>query len=401
MRYKRFAPFLALIVALALPSSASAAVKFFDGPRSIEVHIVNSNGVPQPGARTWVSLSGSKTPLLVEDGGFISSKRYTVGARVWATRAAETSALSFDPASAPEGEGVSYLVKNDSPSQVELVLPALGDSDYSAFEPELSVTERAFVGLLNDYRSKHNLYKLEISKTLSDVNDRYARFLAYRGATSVNPDPHTQVWSNVIRAADGGYPRSTAGEAINFAFHDSASILSSFLGSQGHKDLLMTKEAETIGVGRAQGPHGNAFVVTVSYCPEREPYVFYDSCGTSGDIGDPSLAGSTADLGESDFVAAKAPLALRAAGRPGKRSARVRVSCASDCSVVVSGTMRVGHKRIRMAPKRVDLAAGERRLVVFRYKPRAQRLLRKSKRGRLLVSAHSAGKSRFLRLRIR
>lgn len=279
---KRYFTLFAVLFTLFLlgPASAEAGI--------IRFHVTNSSGVPQPGATVFNTTTGS--PIFAEADGWTPKLNFKVGTTVLVRRIdfwGEGAACPTAEMASPEGEGIAYTVRADSPETVEIVLPALSNPNYVSTTPGQLSNERAFVGLLNEYRAAENLQPLEISDTLSDSTDRYASYLAVDAVK--HEYPHCMFYSMATRFIDSGYI-GTSSEVLS-GWVSPRNAIDWLMSSPPHRKSIMDPDASVIGIGYASSATGNAgqYVAWTGQCHDTRV------CGTNGDYGDASLADQTGD----------------------------------------------------------------------------------------------------------
>lgn len=403
MRNKRWALYLALLAAFLFPAAAQAASPY-DGPKSISIQVVNSNGVPQPAARAWVELGGNTWLVRMDEQARISPRPYTVGARIYATRANDSGNPEADAATAPEGLGQSYRVLSSSPTSVQIVLPALERTNYTPFQPEISDDERGFVGLLNDERERRCLQPAQISSTLSAVADRYANLLSKEYDQPLAGESHYYYWDPHLRSADAGYPSGLRGEVVARGSVRPRDTFEALSGSAPHSAVMFdstsgcsSSSPPAAGVALAKGPQDPFWVVLIGECDwVDEFHNWYEVCGPTGDYGDSSLAE------EEVWVDPEKPseekLSISKFGRANKRHLKLNIYCRNACTVKIRGNARYRGKRARTARTVVRLQASQSRIVRIRYTHKLRKMVLGQGRPRLRLVASSNLGQRQLRI---
>lgn len=250
-----------------------------------------------------------------------------------------------------------------------VALALLAPAPALAGDPAPSGAERELVRLLNSERTAAGLGRVEISPALTDVADDYVAENERLGGISHDRDaPYTaranaagcSKWNGPVLAV--GYPTPRA-------------VLDGWLGSPGHRAVLMDPEISHIGPG-LRGSHALAFGMPCAR----------NAANTSGDFGDPTAAVPPPAPPVAPRPAPAPPAAPRFALRSHRvgtrgRLIRVRLRVAS------------GSAAVRIVARRRGRMVRSRRIRVS-ARPRAYRLaVRAPRAGRWRVRLRHGGRS--------
>ena len=240
----------------------------------ITFQVVNSRGVPQ--ASVYESSSGRSTD---------PNGNLTIDASAG-------QALSFQREH-PQGylgEGctrtppVSYTVPSPAPSSATITLPAF---NYPGAEPQLSISERKLIGLINDERRKRGVPPAQVSTVLSSAADSYSNHLGVKALVEAD---HCRGSTSEARQQDVGWPAPAPVENLGHGSISAATMFKNWMDDPGHRETMIDPRTMTFGVGRA--PSNSTWVLDMApACPTEATA----RCGLTNDFGDSSLddGGST------------------------------------------------------------------------------------------------------------
>jgi uncharacterized protein YkwD len=113
----------------------------------------------------------------------------------------------------------------------------------------LDSEERAFLGLINDYRAQNGIAPLQVSVTLTQASDWMSNDMALKNYFS-----HTdsQGRDPFVRMTAFNYKYSTAGENIAAGNASAQDTFTQWKNSPGHNANMLNANYKVIGIGRAQ-----------------------------------------------------------------------------------------------------------------------------------------------------
>ncbi len=151
-----------------------------------------------------------------------------------------------------------------------------------AGDPAPSPAERELVGLVNQERAANGLAAVEISPALTEIADDYAGWYATTG-TEID-HRYDPPYTERARAA-GCSEYSWDGPVLAQGYGSPRAVLDGWLGSPGHRAVLLDPEITHIGPGNAGG-----YWLAYGLVCER------NALSTSGDYGADPGASASGDL---------------------------------------------------------------------------------------------------------
>jgi uncharacterized protein YkwD len=176
----------------------------------------------------------------------------------------EGCSLIGDPVDYSSGEGETDQDSSRTPSIVIIE----EDSCPSAFEYQVVI-------LINAEREKKGVPSLKVDVRLQEAARRHSNDMATNGAV---PPYHegSDGSTPTSRVTDAGYDWQAIGETIWLGSGpvppEPDEIVKAWMGSEGHRDILLGSQYEHIGVGFASGSgSGWDYFVTADFAATEDP----------------------------------------------------------------------------------------------------------------------------------
>ncbi|MBW4532315.1 MAG: CAP domain-containing protein [Pleurocapsa minor HA4230-MV1] len=122
--------------------------------------------------------------------------------------------------------------------------------------PVSDTFDRQILELVNKERAKVGIDPLQLNEQLDRAADLHAQdqantdTLSHTGSNGSNFDE---------RILDAGYQYSTIGENVAVGYADAETVVTGWMGSDGHRENILNPAFEELGVGYSVGDNGSAY----------------------------------------------------------------------------------------------------------------------------------------------
>ena len=141
-------------------------------------------------------------------------------------------------------------------------LPGAGAADGGDKAPKLSEEEKKILELTNEARAKEKLPPLAVNAALTLAARDHSANMAKQRRMAHELDGKTPA----DRARAAGYPFARLGENVAFGAGPGGEtdvIFKAWMDSKTHRDNVVSKEYQEIGIGRVTNEHGEIYFTQV------------------------------------------------------------------------------------------------------------------------------------------